>query len=287
MTQASPMARALLTRREFVKALSALPLALPPVGLAGRTPREAAFPQAFLVLEAGTRRVVEARWDDPDERVAVGSLIKPFTALAYASAHGLAYPSFVCHGRADDCWLPAGHGRIGAPEAVAGSCNAYFRHLADRTPPEALGATLRWFGIRADVSTATPAVMIGLGDQLKIAPSELARAYLELTSRTNQPGVTPILQGMIASARTGTGRAVGAVLGQVDAFVKTGTAPCSHSRRATADGYAIVVYPADRPRIGLLVQAHGRTGADTAALAGRLLTAGVADVAAAPAGVGP
>ena len=31
------------------------------------------------------------------------------------------------------------------------------------------------------------------------------------------------------------------------------------------------IYPADRPRVALLVQAHGRTGADTAVSAGDLL----------------
>ena len=114
--------------------------------------------------------------------------------------------------------------------------------------------------------------MVGFGDALKLAPSAVVRGYLELVSRAGQPGVSPIVQGMLASARTGTGRGVGAAIGGADALVKTGTAPCSHSPRATADGYTIVIYPADRPRVVLLMQAHGRTGADTAASAGELLT---------------
>ena len=69
--------------------------------------------------------------------------------------------------------------------------------------------------------------------------------------------------------------AVGAAIGHTDALVKTGTAPCSHSPRGSADSYTIIVYPANRPRVVLLVQAHGRTGAETAASAGALLTGAV------------
>jgi cell division protein FtsI/penicillin-binding protein 2 len=199
-------------------------------------------------------------------------LIKPFTALAYAGTHRFTYPTFVCHGSGDGCWLPAGHGPLGMPDAVAGSCNAYFRQLASLTSPEAFAAVLQRFGMHAEAVAATPAEMVGLGDGLKLAPTALVRGYIELVARAGQPGVLAILQGMMASARTGTGRAVGAAIGRTDAFVKTGTAPCGHSPRASADGYAIVVYPADGPRVVLLVQAHSRTGAATAAIAGELLT---------------
>jgi cell division protein FtsI/penicillin-binding protein 2 len=227
---------------------------------------------AYVLVDAATGRVLHARWDDLERPLPIGSLIKPFTALAYADTHRFTYPTFTCRGSADGCWLPRGHGRIGIAAAVADSCNAYFRQLAQRTAPEALLARLQWFGMRSDLTEATPAAMVGFGDALKLLPSAVVRGYLELVSRAAQPGVSPIVQGMLAAARTGTGRAVGAAIGGADALVKTGTAPCSHSPRATADGYTIVIYPADRPRVVLLVQAHGRTGADTAVFAGELLT---------------
>jgi cell division protein FtsI/penicillin-binding protein 2 len=227
---------------------------------------------SYVLIDAATQRVLDARWDDLERPVPVGSLIKPFTALAYADTHQFTYPTFSCRGSADGCWLPAGHGRVGIAEAVALSCNAYFQQLAQRTAPDALVARLQLFGMRADVAAATPAAMVGYGDAIKLAPPAVMRGYLELVSRANQPGVPPIVQGMRASARTGTGRAVGAAIGGADALVKTGTAPCSHSPRAAADGYTLVIYPADRPRVVLLMQAHGRTGAETAVLAGELLT---------------
>lgn len=239
----------------------------------------------YLLLDADTGHVIEAHWEAPDRPLPVGSLIKPFTALAYAGAHRFTYPTFVCRGTADGCWLPTGHGRIGMTEAVAGSCNAYFRQLAQQSSPDAFIATLHWFGMPVDDARVTLAGMVGLGDGVKLAPTALMRAYLELAARRTQPGVAAIVQGMRASARIGTGRAVGAAIGAADALVKTGTAPCSHVRLqngshdaeadrfvpSNGDGYALVIYPADRPRVILLVQAHGRTGAETAAIAGELL----------------
>lgn len=252
----------------------------------------------YLLLDAQTGQVIEAHWDGPDRPLPVGSLIKPFTALAYAGAHRFTYPTFVCRGTADGCWLPTGHGHIGMAEAVAGSCNAYFRQLAQQSSPDAFVSTLHWFGMSVDDARVTLAGMVGLGDGVKLAPTALMRAYLEIAARRTQPGVAAIVQGMRASARIGTGRAVGAAIGATDALVKTGTAPCSHVSLAHAsldadrasiqtglpprptdsmfvpsngDGYALVIYPADRPRVILLVQAHGRTGAETAAIAGELL----------------
>jgi cell division protein FtsI/penicillin-binding protein 2 len=232
---------------------------------------EASADPAYLMIDAATGRRIETRWSNPEQPVPLGSLIKPFTALAYAAAHHLTYPTFVCHGAEDGCWRPAGHGRIGITEAVAFSCNAYFRRLSEGTSPAVLTSTLARFGISADVPSATPTAMVGLGDRLRLSPLAVARGYLELASRTAQPGVPPLLEGMRLSARTGTGSGVGAAVGDVDALVKTGTAPCLHEPRAAGDGYAVALYPADRPRVVLIVRAHGRTGAQTASLAGELL----------------
>jgi cell division protein FtsI/penicillin-binding protein 2 len=229
---------------------------------------------SYLLVSVATQQVIEARWDDRERPLAIGSLIKPFTALAYADTHRFTYPTFECRGSADGCWLPAGHGRVGLASAIAGSCNAYFRQLAEKTSPDAFAARLQSFGMQADSLAMTPAAMIGFGDALKLTPSAVIRGYVELVARAAQPGVQPIVQGMRSSALSGTGKGVGAAVG-TDALVKTGTAPCGHSPRATADGYTVVVYPADRPRVVLLVQAHGRTGAETAVSAGELLVRAV------------
>lgn len=258
--------------RGYSRFLMASVAALVLIAPIGAHPADGSRAPSYVLVDATTQRVIDARWDNLERPLPIGSLIKPFTALAYADTHRFIYPAITCRGSADGCWLPAGHGRVGIAEAVAGSCNAYFRQLAQRTAPDAMVARLQGFGMPAEPGAATPAAMVGFGDTLKLAPSAVVRGYLELVSRAGQPGVSPIIQGMLASARTGTGKGVGAAIGGTDALVKTGTAPCSHSPRATADGYALVVYPADRPRVVLLMQAHGRTGAETAIAAGGLLT---------------
>src|SRR5712692_3255300 len=221
----------------------------------GRPADSSASGISYLLIDATMERVLETRWEDPDRAFPIGSLIKPFSALAYAATHRFSYPTFVCRGSADGCWLLSGHGRVGMAQAVAGSCNAYFRKLGERTSAESFVAILQRFGMRVDIAAVTPAAMVGLGQGLEFAPRAGVHGYLELVARAAQPGVAPVLMGMIASAKTGTGRAVGAALGSADAFVKTGTAPCRHSPSGSADGYTIVVYPADRPRMALLVQA--------------------------------
>jgi hypothetical protein len=256
------------TTYQWFAVVVALMLAVPLHARGGETtPHE----PSYLLIDATTGLVADARWDDPDRPLPLGSLIKPFTALAYAEGHRFTYPTSVCRGSADGCWLPAGHGRVSMAAAVAGSCNAYFRQLSQGTSADVLVSVLRRFGMRASAGDVTPASMVGLGESLKLAPSAIARGYLEIVTRAAQPGVGPIVDGMRTSSRTGTGRAVGTAMGQADAFVKTGTAPCVHPRHASGDGYTVVVYPADRPRVVLIVQAHGRTGAETAGLAGVLL----------------
>jgi cell division protein FtsI/penicillin-binding protein 2 len=161
--------------------------------------------------------------------------MKPLLAAKYQGE----YPVFQCDPKR--CWRS--HGRVDIVQALAQSCNSYFLQLAGR--------------FRA--SDLSPEALIGLGDEYKVAPLWVARAYCKLDGE-------PILRGMRASAQRGTGRAIG-----VDALVKTGTAPCNHSRRASGDGYAMALYPSSSPRYALMVELHGAPGAKAAEVAGRML----------------
>jgi hypothetical protein len=76
---------------------------------------------------------------------------------------------------------------------------------------------------------------------------------------------------MAESAQRGTGAAVGHALRFPDALVKTGTAPCTHSRGAPGDGFATVLTPANQPQILLMVRVHGVPGAQAAKTAGEML----------------
>jgi cell division protein FtsI/penicillin-binding protein 2 len=222
-------------------------------------------------IDLRTGAVIQQGWRDP---APVGSLIKPFTAMAYAAGHDYKYPEFVC--TPGVCWLPAGHGRVTIREAVAYSCNAYFAKLASELRADDLAVVLRRFGLDPLPSTAGPDAFIGMGDTWRVKPLDLLRAYGELASRAAEPGVAELLEGMALSARSGTGKSAGAIqansasrVGAEGWLVKTGTAPCVHAHHAPGDGYALGMYPARHPQRAVLVRLHGGTGAEAAAFVSR------------------
>jgi hypothetical protein len=226
---------------------------------------------SFLLLDANSGAVLAAHWEDPAKPIPVGSLVKPFTALAYGEQYGFAFPAYECRGTASGCWRPRGHGRLGLESAIAYSCNAYFAMLAARLGVHELSLVTAQFDIEPPADNASPAAFAGIGGEWKISPLRLARAYLELARRREQPGIRDIVEGMALSARSGTGAAVDRSLAGASALVKTGTAPCTHAKRAPGDGFALAMWPADAPRILLLVRIHRAPGAEAAATAGEML----------------
>jgi cell division protein FtsI/penicillin-binding protein 2 len=226
---------------------------------------------SFLLLDARTGRTLASRWDRLDSPVPLGSLVKPFAALAYGEQHDFHYPAHVCRGTATGCWLPRGHGEIGLTSAIAYSCNSYFRMLTANLTAADVAPVAARFGIEPPELDAHGPALAGIGNRWRISPPRMASAYLELVRRREQPGVREILAGMAQSAQHGTGAAVDRVLPFQAALVKTGTAPCTHSLRASGDGFAIVLTPADQPQLLLLVRVHGVPGAQAAKTAGLML----------------
>jgi cell division protein FtsI/penicillin-binding protein 2 len=226
---------------------------------------------SYLLVDARTGATVAARWPELGRPVLPGSLVKPFVALAYADSHGYSYPEFTCRGAADGCWLPRGHGRIGMTQAVEYSCNAYFLKLATQVSREDIELVRRQFGFPSQPASLSAPELIGLGRGMELPPKEIARAYIELAGRPADPGVAQILAGMALSARAGTAMAIQKSLRGAPVLAKTGTAPCIHSPRAPGDGYTIILYPADAPRIALLVRVHGVPGAHAAEIGGEML----------------
>jgi cell division protein FtsI/penicillin-binding protein 2 len=226
---------------------------------------------SYLLIETQTKDVIASRWPDFGRPVPPGSLLKPFVAFAYAQGHDFKYPVFNCHGSIDGCWYPPGHGRIGVTQAIEYSCNAYFLKLAHRVLPQNLRVASEQLGIATAPRIFTPSALIGLGGNWRIVPLQLARAYLNLVARADEPGVAALIRGMALSAEFGTTRAIDKALGGRAALAKSGTAPCIHSVRAPGDGYTLVLYPAESPRLLLLVRVHGVPGAKAAATAGQIL----------------
>jgi cell division protein FtsI/penicillin-binding protein 2 len=226
---------------------------------------------SFLLMDARTGRLLAVRWDAPNVPIPMGSLLKPFTALAYGEQHNYRYPSHTCRGTTTGCWLPRGHGDVDLSAAIAYSCNSFFRMLtADLTAADVSRTATRIGLDGPDRETSGPE-LAGLGKRWRTSPLRIARAYMELARMRQQPGVSQILDGLALSAQQGTGQEVHRALPFPDALVKTGTASCTHSRRGPGDGFTVVLTPADDPHLLLLVRVHGVPGAQAARIAGQML----------------
>lgn len=226
---------------------------------------------SYLLLDARSGIMLQSGWPALNQAMPMGSLVKPFTALAYAQTHRYHYPEFECRGESAGCWRPAGHGRIKIETAIAHSCNVYFRLLAEQVDLSVLPAVAWRFGIAAPGPDAPSISYVGLGDRWQAAPLAMAQAYRELVRREAEPGVAPLLVGMKDSAASGTGRGVGAGVRGSSAWAKTGTAPCVHQPASNGDGYAVAIYPAPGPKYVLLVQKHAVPGRLAAVTAGGML----------------
>lgn len=226
---------------------------------------------SFLLVEARTGRLLVSRWDGPDIAIPMGSLLKPFAALAYGEQHDYQYPGHACRGTRTGCWLPRGHGDVDLTAAIAQSCNSYFRMLTANLTAADVSHTATRFGLDHPGPDVAGAEFAGLGTRWRISPLQVAHAYLELFRQREQPGVRQILEGMALSERRGTGAAIHREFPYPDALAKTGTAACTHSRRAPGDGFAVALTPADNPHILLMIRVHAVPGAQAAKIAGQML----------------
>jgi cell division protein FtsI/penicillin-binding protein 2 len=226
---------------------------------------------SYILLDARSGEVIVQRWDNADNPIPLGSLVKPFTALAYGEQHAYQYPVHICRGKATGCWFPRGHGKVDLTRAIAYSCNSYFRVLTSKMLAADVAPVARSFDLQLPPSGTAGPPLAGLGTNWKISPLQIARAYAELMRRREQPGVRQILAGMAQSARQGTGAEVDRTLPYPYALVKTGTSVCTHKQRAGGDGFTVAIAPSDHPQVVLLVRVHGVPGHEAARVAGEML----------------
>ena len=222
-----------MTRREAL--IYGLTSALPDDSTARLLEREFKRPDlSYLLISFPTRRLIAARWPEPEQPIPMGSLLKPLAAYA----HGSPFPGNL-------------------PLAIAHSSNPYFLNLARNLE---LTKILE-LGVSAPIG-ATAETLIGLGEAWKIPPSVILTAYCELLTRAPRE----ILEGMRLSAKLGTAHQI-----RCAAYAKTGTAPCHHARKTAGDGYAIAFYPAPAPRFALLTSLDGAPGSQAARVSGEML----------------
>ena len=226
---------------------------------------------SFLLLDVHTGQLLASRWEQASVAIPLGSLAKPFAALAYGEQHEFHYPSHNCRGSETGCWRPGGHGDVDLTSAIAFSCNSYFRFLTSDLSAADVSPTASQFGLDLPDRSTHGAELAGLGPRWRITPLRMARAYLELLHARQQPAVRQILAGMEQSAVHGTGAEVDRALHSESALVKTGTAVCTHPRPAPGDGFAVALVPAEDPRLLLMVRVHGVPGSVAARTAGQML----------------
>lgn len=224
----------------------------------------------YLLLDIRQNLFIAERWPEADQAVPVGSLVKPFTGLAYAEAHAYRFPEHTCTG-AETCWLPSGHGRLGVVRATALSCNSYYTQLASEVSAAQVAAVARRFGLSGPMPGADPAAMVGRNGTWRESPRAIALAYAELLRRRTQPGIRELVEGMTAAAHDGTAAEIERQAPGLAALAKTGTAPCTHKDHAPGDGWVMVAWPAEAPQYLLLVREHGKPGALASSTAGRML----------------
>jgi hypothetical protein len=206
-------------------------------------------------LDQGRLEVSEGASDMP---LAVGSLQKPFVVRAWAQAHPDGpSPRFLCTG-GTTCWLKRGHGELGLASALARSCNAYFRQLAEATPPQALAESLDQAGFAPAPANAEEAIGLAAPGLLRIRPSRLLGAYQELLRDPWPLGETlrlEVLRGLHESARLGTAGGLAAW----GLWAKTGTVPIDAQHTV---GFALAL---DDTGLALLARLRPGTGAQAAA----------------------
>ena len=193
-----------------------------------------------------------------DEPLVVGSLQKPFVVRAWAQSHpDSPSPRFRCPG-GGACWLKQGHGELGLSDALARSCNAYFRALAEATPLQELAHSLGEAGFEPAPTHADQAIGLGAPEPLRIRPARLLEAYRDLLW-VPWPLADGLRQEVLAGLREGarSGTAVG--LGAWGLWAKTGTVPLNPRQTV---GFALAL---DEGGLAMLARLRPGTGAQAAA----------------------
>jgi len=214
----------------------------------------------------------------------LGSLVKPFLAKAWASAHpDEPTPRFRCTG-GSQCWRPAGHGDLGLTTAVAVSCNAYFRALAAATPRDLVAQVLRdeGFDVRAPLSPDAALDLTPGEPQVRATPASLLDAYVRLARSPWPAGERvrqEVLAGLADSARTGTASGLAAR----GLRAKTGTVPALDGAPLATSGFTVAFDDGGWAVMALLARGTGREAAQRlAALLPRLRPGAVTHEAPVP-----
>jgi len=208
------------------------------------------------------------RWEHPEREVPVGSLIKPFLAVAYGRTHA-SFSEVSLRRKNRMLASPADMGRSESARRLRCPAILIFTSL---WPTPNLGLPRRpW---KASGLTAGPSEIDMVRQGGVASPLVLAKAYLELANHfaRRSGGSRFARDGVVCAGRVQPKpRALSCRISR--ALAKTGTALCTHPRKASGDGFALVMSPADHPRIVLLCDCMADLESMAAGVAGRMIAA--------------
>ena len=254
-------------------------------------------------LSDGSPHLVSGDPEILNRPICVGSLIKPFLAIAAIRSGISPDKSEFCPKSSinipseERCWLVAGHGKVSMEKALSNSCSVYFRSLVREIPRKGILHVFHDYRLvdgEYEIDSFSEEDLIGATDKLKIKPGRLLGAYIsafasrELVEYSSKRGkviytgyekqpveiaTKVILLGMRAAATEGIfSKAVkSSALSKV--YGKTGTARIS-GKYGYWRGLFVGFVPFCQPEYAVIVITDKGAGGDTAAPIG-LKTLGI------------
>ena len=213
-----------------------------------------------------------------------GSTIKPFTLIALNKSE-IINPDkkFNCRGWGNDpqnihlCWHQTGHGSINLIDAIAFSCNFYFRKLLNDSFEQIVFLnTLASFRIinsikEIQINMDLRDSAIGFDSYIQTNPYRMLYAYAtfvnggKLFDKNGKiidridielPILSTILSSMKKGYNYGTSSIIKKISGYKDGMAKTGTAMMYDGRiwyGNKLSGLVVLFFPVDSPETGLVV----------------------------------
>jgi cell division protein FtsI/penicillin-binding protein 2 len=251
---------------------------------------------AFVVVSVQSGKILrQQNLQTLEKPYPPGSLMKVFTTIAFYQQSGNHFPVFQCPATlASDpagCWDRHGHGEVHITDALAHSCNVYFRQLAEKVSPETFQQTLKAFQLpeKLQQEKNIRKIMTGSTIDWTVSPMLLLRAYCSmfnggsLYGTQNQAAGTVVLdrslrailqQGLTESSQKGTSLEARKISGHT-LLGKTGTSLLWEDGKVSwrgTQGWWIGLYPVQKPEIAVLTFVpNGRGATDAAPLGGKVI----------------
>lgn len=238
-----------------------------------------------------------------NKKMTPGSTIKPFTLIAVNKVKPVRpEKKYKCPGWGDNpnkvhlCWFYEGHTNVNLVQAVAYSCNYYFRELVkEKFDPAVFVNILSKFRIikninKIGLSKNIKENAVGFGNYIQTTPYRMLYAYNMIlnggklfnvngkvidTIDIDNKILASLYSGMEASYSYGTSRIIQDISGYKKGMAKTGTAMMFEEGKWYRDklsGLVVVFLPSGNIKIGMVVFIQkGKGNKEAARIAGEII----------------